>query len=110
MRDWSSERMEVRRLVVAGSESGIVGLVQATMVVEMGRGERLIWGIRDGFATLPPPHGPGWDLLMILRIMRGLGPRVGGRGCNHWIGLEGVHCLVVVAMGKWANGQMGKWE
>lgn len=26
MRDWSSERMEERRWVVAGSESGIVGL------------------------------------------------------------------------------------
>lgn len=63
----------------------------------------MIWdGIRgtDWLRHTPSPHDPGWDLLMILRTMRELGPRVGGRGCNHRIGLDRFHCLVVVAMSK----------
>lgn len=66
MRDWSSERMEVRRWVVAGSEEGIVGLGEVVAMERRGRGggggRLLIWkGMGEGtagFATLPPPHPP----------------------------------------------------
>lgn len=114
MRDWSSERMEVRRWVVAGSEEGIVGLGEVVVMERRGRGggggvvdmEGDGGGGGHGWLrhTPSPSPSPGWDLPMILRIMRkGLGPRAGGRGCNHWIGWEGFHCLVVVVtlIGKW---------
>lgn len=91
--------MEVRRWVVAGSEEGIVGLGEVVVMERRGgegRGGEVVDMEGDGGGhgwlrhTPSPSPAPGWDLPMILRIMRkGLGPRAGGRGCNHWIGWEG---------------------